>query len=92
VRGTGTEIRDYDLQEIADVICFLMRILHFFSELFGPDLGSKIVPAISSIVQLAVVREILSLRHELTGIYRCLAVALPLMISLSQCLSRRLVS
>jgi len=50
-------MRDYDLQEVADVICFMMRVLHFFSELFGPDLGSKIVPAISSIIQLAVVSE-----------------------------------
>jgi hypothetical protein len=48
-------MRDYDLQEISDAICFMMRILHFFSELFGPDLGSKIVPAISTILQLAVV-------------------------------------
>jgi hypothetical protein len=64
VRGTRTDIRDHDLQEVADVICFMMRVLHFFSELFGPDLGSKIVPAISSIIQLAVVRETLSRSNE----------------------------
>jgi hypothetical protein len=58
VKGTMTAMRDHDLQEVADVICFMMRVLHFFSELFGPDLGSKIVPAISSIIQLAVVRKI----------------------------------
>lgn len=56
MNGGGAELRGHALQDIADAICFMMRVMHLFSELFGPDLGLKVVSSISTIVQLAVVR------------------------------------
>jgi len=55
VKGRKFDMQGNSLNEVADAICFMMRVLHFFAELFGPDLGPKIVPPISTIVQLAIV-------------------------------------
>ncbi|KIM29831.1 hypothetical protein M408DRAFT_22702 [Serendipita vermifera MAFF 305830] len=54
IQENKKRLRGQDIQEIADTICVMMRVLHLFSELFGPDLGLKVVPLISTIIQLAV--------------------------------------
>jgi hypothetical protein len=55
IKSAQQEGNDHISHEVTDAVCFMVRVLHLYVELRGPDLGSNAVDTISILFELAVV-------------------------------------